>query len=460
MPLKRKRTNVYSEGQTTASDALKRQQVKSLQNESYDGSTEFFGTIIRVEDVVQSNLAFRVFTLGQSSKYYAVRVRIPELHDGQLPPIPHKESGRNKDGVIDLHPLFEGSSTRVPNVGDGIRVSFIDRNNSSIRSGNGRILEIIPAATKGIEGFNAYTPDNTGKSASSCFTCGSAPGPALSYNDKLIEAIERYESKSVANPKKTPSSYKTSDDDGTRTVTEERQQTQSAPAKGNNTSNRPEDDTASGSPPDPGNQCGVVTTVGSTTPPPQAILSQGVTENTVLPLDPIANVPCKRLSSKFGMRFHPTEHVYKGHKGVDYADGRKPNNRNGRRDPKCVINFKPCYSSLDGVVVAAMTQGTGIDAFKVTRNTPGNRGGKPSGAGKYVKIKHSQYGELYTLYMHLSAITVKRGQKVKRGDQLGLMDNTGGSSGPHLHYEVRRGGAFGKSAIDPEVFLRTPLPKK
>ena len=62
--------------------------------------------------------------------------------------------------------------------------------------------------------------------------------------------------------------------------------------------------------------------------------------------------------------------------------------------------------------------------------------------------------------MHLSAITVKRGQKVKRGDQLGLMDNTGGSSGPHLHYEVRRGGAFGKSAIDPEVFLRTPLPKK
>ena len=77
-----------------------------------------------------------------------------------------------------------------------------------------------------------------------------------------------------------------------------------------------------------------------------------------------------------------------------------------------------------------------------------------------IKIKHGKYGELYTLYMHLASITVKRGQKVKRGDQIGLMDNTGGSSGPHLHYEVRKGGSSGGSAIDPITFLSTPLPKK
>lgn len=456
MPLKRKRTNVYSEGQTTASDALRRQQVKSLQNENYDGNTEFLGTILRVEDIVQSGALYRVATLGMSSKSYAVRVRIPELHDGQLPAVPHKNSGRNTEGIIDLHPLFEGTSTRVPEEGDGIRVSFLDRNNSSIRNGNGRILEILPSATKGIEGFNQYNPDDVGKAASSCFTCGNAPGPALNYTDKLIAAIEKYESKSVVNPKKTPSSYKASDTDGTRTVTEERQQTQSAPTKGNNTSNRPEDAASSGSPPDPGSQCGIVTTVGSTTPPPQPALSESVTAGSILPLDPVANIPCKRISSKFGMRIHPVTKKKKGHKGIDYASGQTRTNKS----PACNINFKPCYSSLDGVVVAATIQGTAIDASKVTRNTPGNRGGKSAGAGKYVKIKHGKYGELYTLYMHLASITVKRGQKVKRGDQIGLMDNTGGSSGPHLHYEVRKGGSSGGSAIDPITFLSTPLPKK
>lgn len=459
MPLNRKRTNVYSEGQTTTSHANKRQQIKTLQNESYEGKTEFEGVILRVEDIVQASLGYRVATLGYSSKSYAVRVRVPELHDGTLPAIPHKSnaSRRNQDGIIDLHPVFEGTSTRVPSVGDAIRVSFLDRHNSSIRNGNGRILEIIPAATKGLQG-DRFGDNIKGKSASQAFVpCEITPAPVLSYTDKLIQAIEKYESKSVINPKKTPSAYRV-ENNSTRNISEQPASSSQVPSQGQTSSNRPEGNTASGSPIQV-EKCGIISTVGTSSPPPQAPIVQA-SSNTILPLDPIANIPCKRVSSEFGMRIHPLTKKRKGHKGVDYASGASRTNRSAQ----CNINFKPCYSSLDGVVVAATIQGTGIDASKVTRSTPGARQDPKkmaaNGAGKYVKIKHGQYGELYTLYMHLASFTVKKGQKVKRGDQIGLMDNTGGSSGPHLHYEVRKGSGSGRSAIDPMIFLKTPLPAK
>jgi murein DD-endopeptidase MepM/ murein hydrolase activator NlpD len=61
-----------------------------------------------------------------------------------------------------------------------------------------------------------------------------------------------------------------------------------------------------------------------------------------------------------------------------------------------------------------------------------------SGYGKHVRIDHG-YGYV-TLYAHMSEFAVKPGQKVKRGDIIGYVGNTGLSAGPHCHYEVHKNG--------------------
>ncbi len=59
------------------------------------------------------------------------------------------------------------------------------------------------------------------------------------------------------------------------------------------------------------------------------------------------------------------------------------------------------------------------------------------GYGQYVRLKHPKYGPYKTCYAHLSKIKVKKGQKVKQGDIIGLVGSTGNSTGPHLHYEFK-----------------------
>ena len=107
------------------------------------------------------------------------------------------------------------------------------------------------------------------------------------------------------------------------------------------------------------------------------------------------------ISRGYGMKFDPFTGMKQMHRGIDIANHRGT----------------PIVATADGRVKRVGTSG---------------------GLGKTVVIDHG-YG-FQTRYGHLSEIKVVRGQRVKRGDVIGLMGSTGYSTGPHLHYEVLRGG--------------------
>ena len=119
---------------------------------------------------------------------------------------------------------------------------------------------------------------------------------------------------------------------------------------------------------------------------------------------PVKKTQCK-LVSGFGSRYHPILHYRRMHTGVDLTA------RKGT----------PVYATADGKVEVA------------------GRGGKGnSGYGICVQLNHG-YG-FQTLYAHLNDVSVKPGQKVKRGELIGHVGSTGLSSGSHLHYEVLQNG--------------------
>lgn len=115
-------------------------------------------------------------------------------------------------------------------------------------------------------------------------------------------------------------------------------------------------------------------------------------------IQPVSNKELKRLASGFGYRMHPILKVRKMHEGTDFS----------------LPTGTEVYATGDGQVVYTKT--------------------KFSGYGKYIMIKHG-FG-YKTLYAHLSEFIVRPGQKVKRGQVIGYSGNTGGSTAPHLHYEV------------------------
>ncbi|UUN28408.1 M23 family metallopeptidase [Streptomyces sp. FIT100] len=80
-----------------------------------------------------------------------------------------------------------------------------------------------------------------------------------------------------------------------------------------------------------------------------------------------------------------------------------------------------------------------------------NGGGDGPAYGNAIVIKHGN--GRYTQYAHLSKINVRIGQSVHAGSAIALSGNTGNSSGPHLHFEVRTTPNYG-SALNPATFLR------
>lgn len=122
-----------------------------------------------------------------------------------------------------------------------------------------------------------------------------------------------------------------------------------------------------------------------------------------------------RFSSGFGGRVHPITGVYKEHRGQDIANS----------------VGTPIHAAGDGIVSYAGVMGT---------------------YGNVIMITHSVDGQIYTtVYAHLSSIGVSSGQSVDKGQYIAAMGQTGGATGPHLHFEFHVGNwsAHGPSAVNP-----------
>lgn len=111
-----------------------------------------------------------------------------------------------------------------------------------------------------------------------------------------------------------------------------------------------------------------------------------------------------RISSGYGYRTHPIKGKYHFHPAIDIAGTKSKN----------------IYAIQSGTVTAAV------------------KSGYNSGAGKYVKI---DFGNGYVAtYMHLSQVNVNKGDKVEKGQIIGIMGRTGSATGVHLHFQVQKNG--------------------
>ncbi len=132
-------------------------------------------------------------------------------------------------------------------------------------------------------------------------------------------------------------------------------------------------------------------------------------------IQPVANKDLKRMASGYGYRIHPIYKTRKFHWGMD-------------------------FSAPKGTPVYATGNGT-IEKVKRSRR----------GYGNQVKINHG-FGYV-TFYAHLQKYTVRKNQKVKRGDLIGYVGTSGTSTAPHLHYEVIKG----KRKLNPVYFYFSDL---
>ncbi len=138
----------------------------------------------------------------------------------------------------------------------------------------------------------------------------------------------------------------------------------------------------------------------------QAVLRQFRHNRNILDWTPSVWPVKGRITSGFGMRNHPFDKYSRMHQGIDIVP---PAGRGA-----------PIVAPANGKVIFV---------------------GRKDGYGLTLMIKHQ--GGLETKYAHLSKVAVKVGQIVERDDIVAFVGNTGRSTGPHLHYEVRlQGKAF------------------
>ncbi|RPG58463.1 MAG: M23 family metallopeptidase [Flavobacteriales bacterium TMED191] len=134
-------------------------------------------------------------------------------------------------------------------------------------------------------------------------------------------------------------------------------------------------------------------------------------------IQPVSNENLKRMASGYGLRIDPIYKTKKFHYGMDFS----------------APIGTPIYATGDGT----------IEKIKRSRSK--------KDYGNYILINHGY--DYQSFYAHLDKVLVSKGQKVKRGDLIGHVGNTGKSTAPHLHYEIR----YKKQKINPVNFYHSDL---
>ena len=119
-------------------------------------------------------------------------------------------------------------------------------------------------------------------------------------------------------------------------------------------------------------------------------------------IQPIQNKDLKRMASGYGWRIDPFTKKRRRHYGMDFS----------------AVRGTPVYATGNGIIKRVDNRAAGF--------------------GKHIRIDHG-FGYV-SIYAHLDKYNVKRGQKVKRGQIIGFVGNTGRSVAPHLHYEIVKDG--------------------
>ena len=119
-------------------------------------------------------------------------------------------------------------------------------------------------------------------------------------------------------------------------------------------------------------------------------------------IQPIQNKDLKRMASGYGWRIDPFTKKRRRHFGMDFS----------------AVRGTPVYATGNGIIKRVDNRAAGF--------------------GKHIRIDHG-FGYV-SIYAHLDKYNVKRGQKVKRGQIIGFVGNTGRSVAPHLHYEIVKDG--------------------
>ncbi|HNT31555.1 MAG: peptidoglycan DD-metalloendopeptidase family protein [Acidobacteriota bacterium] len=128
-----------------------------------------------------------------------------------------------------------------------------------------------------------------------------------------------------------------------------------------------------------------------------------------------------RITSRFSSRrLHPVRKVFRAHYGVDYA----------------APVGTPVFATADGRVEEAGWKG---------------------GAGRMIRLSHKNGYE--TIYMHLSTILVRAGQRVEGGQRIGKVGSSGESTGPHLDYRIKRFGSY-LNPLSAKFMPVAPLPAR